>query len=72
MATIAPWHSRGGDVYHIRDDCGMGNTITPERPDTRNRQSQGVYRLSSFAAKRNGTLLAFRGTEWILPGDGTR
>ena len=30
MATIAPWHSRGGDVYHIRDDCGMGNTITPE------------------------------------------
>lgn len=30
MATIAPWYSRGGTAYHIRDDCGMGNTIAQE------------------------------------------
>ena len=40
MATIAPWYSTSGDVYHIRDDCGQGTSIQPESqiPGTANRR----------------------------------
>ena len=31
MATINPWHSATGDVYHIRGECGYGGEVPGER-----------------------------------------
>ena len=30
MSTVAPWHTAGGDVYHIRDDCKYYSHILSE------------------------------------------
>ena len=41
MSTVGPWHTVGGDFYHIRDDCKYYPSVTPSAaiPGTAQRQT---------------------------------